>query len=120
MITYKRAQQINEVIRQELNQIILQRVEFDLETIVTIIMAQTDLELKITKIFLRVFPENKERKCLKILKQRTPFLQALLKKKIILRYIPQIKFFIDEKGKKMEEKEERIEMLFQEIEKTIK
>ncbi len=117
MITNKRIQQINEVIRQELNQIILKEIEFNIGTVVTIIGAQTDLELKITKIFLRVFPENKEWKCLKILKQRTPFLQALLKKKIILRYIPQIKFFIDKQGKKIEEKEERIEMLFREIEK---
>jgi ribosome-binding factor A len=118
MISNTRVQQINEVIRQELNQIILREIEFNLNTIVTIIRVDSDPELKITKIFLRVFPENKEKKSLKTLNKRTPLLQALLNKKIYLRYVPIIKFFIDTKGKKEETREEKIEKLFEEIEKT--
>ncbi|MFH1838027.1 MAG: ribosome-binding factor A [Candidatus Kuenenbacteria bacterium] len=117
MITNRRVQQINEVIKQELNQIILREVEFDLGTLVTIIGVITDLELKATRVSLRVFPENKEKKSLRLLNKRAPFLQALLNKKVILRYIPRIKFFIDIKGKAEQEKEERIEELFREIEK---
>jgi ribosome-binding factor A len=118
MISNVRVQQINEVIRQELNQIILREIEFNLNTIVTIIRVDSNPELKITKIFLRVFPENKEKKSLKTLNKRTPLLQALLNKKIYLRYVPTIKFFIDTKGKKEETREEKIEELFEEIEKT--
>lgn len=116
MITNQRIQQINEVIKQELNQIILREIEFDLGSMVTITRMETDPELKGARIFLRVFPENKERKSLKLLNKRAPFLQALLKKKVVLRYLPQIKFFIDVAGKKEQEKEERIEELFREIE----
>ncbi|MBI4652815.1 30S ribosome-binding factor RbfA [Candidatus Kuenenbacteria bacterium] len=118
MILNVRVQQINEVIRQELNQIILREVEFDLGTMTTIIGVDTDPELKITKVFLRVFPENKEKESLKILNKRAPLLQALLNKKIHLRHVPHIKFFIDIKGKREDEKEERIEELFEEIEKN--
>ncbi|MEK9130184.1 MAG: 30S ribosome-binding factor RbfA [Patescibacteria group bacterium] len=117
MISDKRVQQINETIRQELSQVILREVEFDLGTMVTIIRTSTDSELKNIKIFLRVFPENKERKSLNLLNKRKPFLQSLLKKKIILRYIPQIRFFIDIKGKEEEIKIDRMEELFREIEK---
>ncbi len=116
MIANQRIQQINEVIKQELNQIILREVEFDFGSLVTITRTKTDPELKITKIFFRVFPEDKEKKCLRIFKKRSPFLQSLLNKKVILRYVPQIKFFIDTEIKGEEEKEERIEELFRKIE----
>ena len=55
MIFNKRIQQVNEVIKQELNQIILKEMEFDLGTLVTIVRVKTDPDFKIARIFLRFF-----------------------------------------------------------------
>jgi len=106
-----RASRVNELIKQELNKIILQEIEFPKDVLVTITRVETSSNLIQAKVYIGAIPENQILKIVQILNQKIFGIQKAINKRLKMRPIPKIKF-VEEKETK---KAERIEKLLEEI-----
>ncbi|NUM25873.1 MAG: 30S ribosome-binding factor RbfA [Candidatus Buchananbacteria bacterium] len=109
-----RIAQINELIRQQLNSLILTEIEFPKNTLATIISVQTSKDLRHAKVWVSVMPTMYTGKVLEKLKKNTPHLQYLLHQKLSMKPLPQIRFAIDD----TEQKAFAIEELLDRIKET--
>ena len=86
-----RQERLKEVLKEELSKIIAREVEFNggLATI-TDIDISSDLENAIFSV--SVFPQDKSKEVLEILRKRQPWLQHLLAEKLRIKHMPKIAF----------------------------
>lgn len=89
-----RIHKINSLIRDELNKLILQEVEFPVDTFVTITGVHTTKDLHYAKIYISVLPQNHAGEVLKILKKSR--LQNLLFKKLSIKFMPKLQYATDD------------------------
>lgn len=107
----RRIQRVNQLIKEELGKIISREIVFPGGTLVTITNVTTSNNLEHARIKISVMPEKERKKVIEILQKNIYHLQRLLDKRLVMRYVPQIKFEID----KTQEKVERIEKLLEKI-----
>ncbi len=86
---------VNELIKQELGKIILEREEFGSGVLVTIMDVKTSQDLLEASVIFSVFPTGKEKLAFKKLSARVFGLQQLLNKKIKMHPMPKIRFVLD-------------------------
>ncbi len=106
-----RLAQINELIRQELNKLLLTEIDFPLGCLVTIVAVETSKDLRYAKVLISVLPESFAKKALEIIRRRIGYLQHLLNKKLSMKPLPRLNFVIDDTEKKAAEIEELISNL---------
>ena len=106
-----RLQKVNNLIKQEIGELLLQEVDFPKGTIVSISRVETSGNLLQTRVFLNIFPLGSSTLVLKILSSHIFRLQQILNKKLNMRKIPKIKFEED----KAEERTARIEQLLEKV-----
>lgn len=75
--------------------------------IITITRLETSKDLKLTKIFISIFPENKEVETLKFLKSKTGELRKFIGSQIKMKFLPVFDFEID-KGEKARKRVEEL------------
>lgn len=92
----KRIKQINELLKNELGELILNEIEFD-KGLITISRVDCSPDLKYSKIFISVLPENLFGTALEKLRKKSKSFSKNLKKRLNLKYIPKINWQIDEK-----------------------
>lgn len=95
-----RMDQVNELIRRELGNVLKSEVDFPLGSLVTIDHVITSKDLKHAKIFLTILPVEKEQEVFQFLKKNIRDIQYELHQNIKLRVSPKIFFVIDEAQKK--------------------
>lgn len=109
----KRIQQVNQLIKKELSQIILREVDFPKDILVTITRVEASVDLNQARVYISAMPGEKAPGILQILKRDIYDLQQNLNKRLRMRKIPRIRF--------VEEKEirgaARIEELLEKIHK---
>lgn len=88
----KRIQRVNQLIKKELSQILLREVNFPKDILVTITKVETSADLKESKIYISIIPEEIDQKVIQILNRIIYDLQQKLNKRLKMRTIPQIKF----------------------------
>ncbi|MFH1423661.1 MAG: 30S ribosome-binding factor RbfA [Candidatus Nealsonbacteria bacterium] len=107
----ERIQQVNQLIKKELGQIVLREFDFSKNSLVTVTRVETSRNLIHAKVYISVLPEIQSPQVLKTLNQRIYGVQQRLNKRLRMRPIPKINF--------VEEKETvqagKIEQLLQEI-----
>lgn len=116
-IYMKRLEQVNELIKEELSKIIDRMIEFPEGILVTL----TRVEVSEDKLYANAYVSSlfvrddgvPEIEILKILKKSVYAVQQALNKKLRIRPVPKIRFFIDE----AEKHRERIEELLSNLEK---
>ncbi|PIZ56533.1 ribosome-binding factor A [bacterium (Candidatus Torokbacteria) CG_4_10_14_0_2_um_filter_35_8] len=90
-----RIKKVNSLIKRELGKIIhsyLQEENFSLVTVTNVI---TSSDLYYADIFLNIFDKKEGKKLLDFLKRNIYHIQKELDKKLVLKYVPQIRFKID-------------------------
>lgn len=92
----KRIQQVNQLIKKELSQIILREIEFPKDVLVTITRVETTPNLIESKVFVSAMPESKSENILQILNRQIYEIQQILNKRLKMRPIPRI-CFVEEK-----------------------
>ncbi len=107
----ERIQQVNQLIKKELGQIILREGDFSKNVLVTITRVETSRNLIHAKVYVSVLPETQSGKILEILSRQIFDIQQLLNKRLRMRPIPKI-MFIEEK---QTAEAGKIEQLLQEI-----
>ena len=92
----ERMPKINELIRQQLGEIINEEIEMPPNTLLTITRVTTSPDLHYSRAFISVVPDEESDKVIKLLTSRAKTLRKVLGEKIVLRFLPQISFALDE------------------------
>lgn len=87
-----RLDRINELIRQELSQILLKKIDLDLGILITIIDVKTSIDLQQASVLVSIFPSEKSRIIFEKLQKNIFHLQQMLNKRLKMRPVPRIKF----------------------------
>jgi len=87
---------VNQVIKKELSQIILREVTFPSNVLATVTRVDTTADLRQSKVFISVYPENKAKKILEILNKQIYDLQQRLNQRLKMKPVPKI-YFVEEK-----------------------
>ena len=92
----QRIQQINELIKREMSKIFLREIDPPEGSLITITNVETSADLLQAKVWISVFPINQSKTVFRELSKRIGYLQRLLNKSLFLKFIPKIKFLLDE------------------------
>jgi ribosome-binding factor A len=106
-----RLERVNELIKTTLSEIISREVEMPLGVFLTVVKVDTSRDLRYTRVFVSVFPENKFGNAIKILNKKVYFLQGKLNKQLSMKPLPRIEFVADF----TETEADKIEKLLREI-----
>jgi len=109
-----RIKQVNELIRNELNKVILKEGELPLGYLATITKVNTSADLSQSKITISILPADKQGTILNLLNNKAKHLQYELGKIIILRKTPKLSFVIDEGQQKTTHIDKLIDKIYQE------
>jgi len=92
----QRLEKINELIHHKLSVIISQELEFPANSLVTITRVETSPDIKYCKVYISVLPDNLRGTCLETLGKNSHRLHKILKKAMLTKFTPNLKFLIDE------------------------
>jgi ribosome-binding factor A len=113
MLPYKRSQRVSDLIREEIADIIMNKVKDPRLGFVTVTGAKITEDLKIATIYLSILKEEEKETTLEMLNSAKGFIRAELAKRLKMKFIPSLTFRIDESL----EYGVRIEKLLREIKK---
>jgi|ETNmetMinimDraft_20_1059909.scaffolds.fasta_scaffold67045_2 ribosome-binding factor A len=108
-----RIEQVNSLIQKDLGVIMSRELELPNSAFVTISRVETNPDLKSSKVFVSILPEDNQEEVLLLLQKNTIRLQQELVKGLSMKFSPKIEFVIDE----VEEEAARIEGLLDDISK---
>jgi len=109
-----RIPRVNELIKRELNDVLLKQIDFPEGTLVTITRVETSSNLIQTRIYISVIPEEKREEVIQVLKKKIFDIQKVLNKRLKMRPIPKIIFVEERKTKEAG----KIEEILKEIEEN--
>lgn len=93
----KRNEQLEKSLLREINNIIYRKINDPRIKFVTLTRVKVSSDLKYADVFVTIFNDSdQQKKALKGLKNATKFIRGELGKDLKLRYVPNIKFAIDE------------------------
>lgn len=113
MLPYKRSQRVSDLIREEIADIIMNKVKDPRLGFVTVTGAKITEDLKIVTIYLSILKEEEKETTIEMLNSAKGFIRAELAKRLKMKFIPSLTFRIDESL----EYGVRIEKLLREIKK---
>lgn len=113
MHPYKRSQRVSDLIREEIADIIMNKVKDPRLGFVTVTGAKITEDLKIATIYLSILKEEEKETTIEMLNSAKGFIRAELAKRLKMKFIPSLTFRIDESL----EYGVRIEKLLREIKK---
>lgn len=102
---------VNELIKKELAKIILKEIEWPKDVFITLTRAEATKDLSLVKIYISTFPESKNEEVLSTLNSQIFNLQKKLNKKLVMKFVPKIQFFREEKTIEAGKVEEILERL---------
>lgn len=91
-----RKDKLENLIKEEISLILLQRLSDPVFGMITITGVKLTPDLKTAKIYLSVFEKDKREMLLEKIIPRTGFIRSQLASKLQVKYVPEIKFFIDD------------------------
>ncbi len=83
--------------------------ELDKNCVMTITRVETPKDFKTAKIFISIFPENREKEIMKFLKSKAGDLRRYIGSQIKTKFLPFLEFEIDEGNKNVKRIEELLE-----------
>lgn len=106
-----RIKQVNELIRQELNMVLLNEVDFPKGCLVTIVDVDASKDLRHARVWLTVMPTYLIPKVLEKLKKSTKHLEYELHQRLEMKPLPKLSFRVDETERKAQEIEELLDQI---------
>lgn len=98
----KRIDQLNSLVQREVAELLRRHAEWPLGTLVTVTKVAVADDAESAKVWLSVLPVNQETIVEQIIKSRTPTIQTLLNKKLVMKFVPKLTFIIDRTEQKAE------------------
>jgi ribosome-binding factor A len=96
MHPYKRSARVSDLIREEVADIIMNRIKHKTLGFVTVTGAKVSDDLRNATIYLSVLDEKESNKTLRKLNSSSSFIKSELGKRLKMKYIPKLHFMIDE------------------------
>jgi ribosome-binding factor A len=106
-----RVLRINELIKRELNDILLRELDFSRDILITLTRIDTSSNLVQSKAYISVFPESEGRKVFSFLGRDIFNIQQLLNKRLKIRPAPKIIFVKEKEVQRAEKVEEILEKI---------
>lgn len=91
-----RIEKVENLIKQEISLILLTKMNDPELGFITVTNVKVSPDIKIAKIYLSVFDKEKRQTVLERIVTRSGFIRSELAHRISLRYVPELKFFIDD------------------------
>lgn len=95
MLPYKRSERVSDLIRQEIADIIMNRLKDPRIGFITVTGVDMTSDLKSAKVFVSILKEEERGLTLEILNSSTNFIRSILSKRLRMKYIPKIQFRLD-------------------------
>ena len=115
----RRIQQINQLIKQELSQIILREIDFPEDILVTITRVKTSIDLKRARVYISMIPaspkgrpENNISEVFQALNREIYNLQQKINKRLQIKTVPKIEFIEEKEISKAARIEELLEKIY--------
>lgn len=108
----RRTEQVGQLIKKEISQLLLREIDFPQGTLVTVTRVQVTADMRDARVFVSILPFARRFVILDKLRRQRRELQLLLNDKLEMRFVPKIFFFLD----KTEEEASKVEELFNTIE----
>jgi ribosome-binding factor A len=99
----RRLEKVNSLLRQLTAAYLAKKIN---SCLLTITRVETSNDLKSAKIFISIFPEDKEKETLKNLEEKTDELQRYVGSQIKMKFLPRLEFEIDKSEKSRQKIEE--------------
>ncbi len=97
MVEYKRSRRVAELIREEISQIITQKLKDPLIGMTTVTTIKLTDDLKSARVYVGIMGDEKTKKNgLRGLERATKWIRVELAKRMDLKYIPNLNFIYDE------------------------
>jgi ribosome-binding factor A len=91
-----RIDKIEHLIKEEISLIFLYKMDDPALSLITITNVKVSPDLKMVKIYLSVFDKEKRALVLEKVKASTGYIRSELAQRIRIRYVPELRFFIDD------------------------
>lgn len=107
----ERILRINELIKQEVNNLILTEIDFPKGCLATIVDIETSKDLRHSNIYISVLPVKFTSKVVEKMSKNRSHIQYLLNKKLSLKPLPKIHFKIDRTEKEANDIEQLLDSI---------
>ncbi|HVO72709.1 MAG TPA: 30S ribosome-binding factor RbfA [Ignavibacteriaceae bacterium] len=91
-----RIDKMENLIREEISLILLQKMQDHSFGLLTVTHVKVSPDIKIAKIYISVFEKEKRDQVLEKIKASTGFIRSELASRIRIKFVPELKFFIDD------------------------
>lgn len=95
MLPYKRSQRVGDLVKEEVAEIIMYRLKDPRIGFITVTGAEMTPDLKLARVFVSVFKEDERELTLEILNSAKGFMRSILRKRLKMKFIPDIEFRLD-------------------------
>ncbi len=107
-----RVTKINELLRQLLGEIMERELSLKQGVLITIAKIDTSKDLRYTRMFISVFPEQETHYVVETLKKELPQIQKVLFSKLYMKPMPKLSFEIDTTAQEADKVEKLLKELF--------
>jgi len=91
-----RIDKVEQLIKEEISSVFLHKIQQPELGFITITNVKVSPDLKLAKIYLSVFEKEKREFVMARINNKTKFIRTELAHRIRLKFVPEIKFFIDD------------------------
>lgn len=95
MLPYKRSQRVSHLLRDEIADIIMNRVKDPRLGFVSVTEVEVTADLKMAKVFVSILKDEEKELTMEILNSAKSFIRSELAKRLKMRFIPTVEFRID-------------------------
>ena len=104
-----RIKKVDSLLQEEVAKIISEEIDLPRDVLVTVISASTSADIKHAKVFISILPKNKTGSTFKLLNNKIGIIQKSLNNKLVMKFVPRLRFYLDETQDKIHRIEELIE-----------
>ena len=112
-----RIDKIENLIKEEISLIFLFKLQNLNSGLITITNVKVSPDLKIAKIYISVFEKEKRDEVLEKIKLKAKFIRSELASRITIKFVPELKFFVDDTLDYVEKIEELIKKIHEQDDK---
>lgn len=97
----RRIEQLNSLVQQEIAGLLLREIELPDGVFVTVSRTEVAADAESAKVWLSVFPSEQGEAVLGIINHRIAHLQAILNKRLVMKFVPKLTFHLDHAEEKV-------------------
>ena len=107
----QRVQRINQLIKKELSQILLDEFDSPKDILITLTQVETSADLNEAKVYVSIMPEDKIKRIIRSLNRNLRKFQQNINRRLEMRIIPKIRFIEETKTREAARIEEILERI---------